>query len=285
MKFAFVTMPARAHLNPVLGIVRELVLQKHEVIVYNSPEFAQEIESVGARFRCPLQNSPIFRADIGKDSLIMAKFLIDTAAELINPLIADLEIEKPDCIIHDSLNVWGKIASTKINIPAICMVPTFVLTPQLLLSSFSFLYPEYLKMVAHPIRTLAMLHKYRSLYSNMDLSFPSPFDLFTNKEKLNIVFTSRQLQPGGNNFDIDYKFVGPIIYDRKEQLSTIKPDQLSKQIIYISLGTIYTNQLEFYKKWILYFRNTPYKVYISIGKSIHKKDLGDIPENIVIENY
>lgn len=277
-------MPARAHLNPILGIVKKLVLLKHEVIVYNSPEFAKDIESVGAQFRCPLQNSPTFHAEIGKNSLEMAEFLIDTTSKLINPLIIDLKKEKPDCIVHDSLNVWGKIAAAKINVPAICMVPTFVLRPQLLLS-FSFLYLEYLKMITHLIRTLTMLHKYQSLYKNIGLSSPLAFDLFTNKEKLNIVFTSRYFQPGGYNFGKDYEFVGPIIYDRKEQMNIINPNQVRKQIIYISLGTIYTNQVEFYKRWISYFRNTQYQVYISIGKDINKKDLGNIPENIIVENY
>ena len=51
MKFIFITMPAHAHLNPTLGIVKELVKRGHEVIVYNTPEFAKEIEDAGAKIR------------------------------------------------------------------------------------------------------------------------------------------------------------------------------------------------------------------------------------------
>lgn len=200
-------------------------------------------------------------------------------------MFTDIKNQKPDCIVHDSLNVLGKVIAAKTNTPAICYVPTFVLTPQLIFSSSAYLYPDYLKFISHPIQAIQMIMKYRSLYSRLKLQPPPIIDVFSNKEMLNVVFTSRFFQPDGENFDKGYTFVGPIIYNRNDQKDKLNLPNDDHPIIYISLGTVYNNKLEFYKKWISFFKNTSYQVYISIGKCIEKKDLGTVPKNIVVDDY
>lgn len=80
-------MPARAHLNPALGIVKELVKLKHEVIVYNAPEFKNEIENTGAKFRLPPQKLPDVNDEIGRNALTLANLLIDTTTKLVSSYV------------------------------------------------------------------------------------------------------------------------------------------------------------------------------------------------------
>lgn len=284
MKFAFVTMPAKAHLNPTLGVAKELMKRGHTVIIYTAPEFSPEIQRIGAQVRTPIKHLPNFHAAIGKDSLSLVEFLLQTAATLINPLSSQIAADQPDCVVHDSLNVWGKIAAAKTNIPTVCLVPTFVLTPKLLLTSVKYLFADAVGVVSHPLRVFHLIQKFRALYLQEGLRPPGISDVVSNKEKLNVVFTSRYFQPDSQALGNDYQFVGPIMYDRQEK-NHLHLEKVAQPIVYISLGTIYNEQLAFYKKWLAFFKNSPYQVYISIGKHIEKKKLGDIPENVVVDQY
>ena len=53
-------------------------------------------------------------------------------------------------------------------------------------------------------------------------------------------------------------------------------------IIYISLGTLLNTPAAFFRKCIDAFRDEPVSVIISIGKSVKKEQLGEIPDNIFI---
>ena len=282
MKYVVLVMPARAHLNPTLGIVQKLVKQKHDVIVYNSPEFQHDIESSGATFR-EIPGLPTFRADIGKDILTMAEFLIDSISPLIDTMAKEIEKEKPDCIIHDSLNLLGKIVAKKTHTKAICFVPMFVMTPKVILPFSKYLLPDLLNVCLHPATLFRIMRKYTKLYTQQKLTPPRFDDLFQNKESQNIVFTSKELQPQGNTLTNEYTFVGPIIYKRGHD--DVQTGKTQKPIIYISLGSIYTKDAQYYKQWISIFTDTPYQVYISVGKHVHIQELGKIPENIIVAQY
>lgn len=55
--------------------------------------------------------------------------------------------------------------------------------------------------------------------------------------------------------------------------------------IYISLGTVFNQALEFYKLCLEAFENTRYPIVMSIGHQIRLSDLGEIPENFIVEHY
>ena len=60
----------------------------------------------------------------------------------------------------------------------------------------------------------------------------------------------------------------------------------NKKLIYISLGTIFNYNVEYYKNTIGAFGNSEnYQVIMSVGKFIDIKSLGDIPNNFFIYNY
>lgn len=284
MRFVLVTMPFRAHLNPTLGVARELIKNKHEVIVYNTAKFSTEIKKIGAECRTPITEVPDFQAEIGKDSFRLIQLLISAATRVLPPLIDQIERDEPDCIIHDSLNVWGKVAATMAGVARVCLVPTLVLTPKLLMTASKYLYADYLNFICRPGDVFQMIGDYQRLYLDNQLKPPWIRDVFVNREALNIVFTSRHFQPGGEDFDEDYQFVGPIIYDRGEKKG-LKIEKSNKQIIFISLGTIYNNEIDFYRKWIAFFRESDYQVYMSVGDRVDKKNLGKLPKNVIVGDY
>lgn len=285
MKFIFLTVPAYGHLNAMLGVAQGLVDKGHKVIVYNTKEFETKIKGTGAEFRTP----PVSIKEI--DFRLMRNFfkIIETSLEMtqlvIPPLIKIVEEEKPDCVLHDSLTAWGKIVGAKTNTPAVSLVPSVGINLQVLLASSRHIFPDVVKLIKEPLRTRNFIRAYYALYKKYDLNPPSLFDILSNTEKLNIIFTSRYFQPQGESFDDRFKFVGPIIYDRNEKKGLNLLKEFSKQLIYVSMGTVYNDDIGFYRKMIRTFTDKPYRIFISVGKYIDQDKLGAIPSNIFVQEY
>jgi len=280
-------MPAYGHLNPMLGVAEELVRQGHEVLIYNTPEFKEKIANVGAEFReVPLKDPSL---DIGNlrilhNALTIADFSLRATKLLVDPLMSEIEKEKPDCLIHDSLSLWGKIAGLKTHVPTVSLVPSMAINTRLVLSQTPFLLDDYVQAFSRPHTFFTIIDQFRKSYSKKGLIPPFFFDMFSNVEKLNIIFTSRQFQPLEHSFNATYKFVGPIVYDRNEK----QPEVISKKdqpFIYVALGTVYNDNIEVYRSIISALKQFGNESFVSIGKYINPSELGNIPSNVHISPY
>jgi len=130
-KIVFFCIPAHGHTNPTLGVVRELISRGHEVWYYSYNIMRDKIESAGASFvSCDDYDMeqkllPKDAARVGKDLAFSTKILVDTTLALDNKVCADMEKLKPDCIVADSMAVWGKAIAIKLGIPFISSTTTF----------------------------------------------------------------------------------------------------------------------------------------------------------------
>lgn len=106
-------------------------------------------------------------------------------------------------------------------------------------------------------------------------------EMVHNAPNLNFTYTIRGFQIYPDEFpDTHYKYVGPAIGDRVEQEFDFS--KMTKPIIYISLGTLLNTSTAFFRKCIDAFRDEPVSVIISIGKTVKKEQLGEIPDNTFI---
>ena len=114
----------------------------------------------------------------------------------------------------------------------------------------------------------------------------SIFSAFSRVEPLNIIFMPREFQPAAETFDDRYLFVGPSILPRHEA-PDFPFDRLSGEqpLLYISLGSIFTNQPEFYQQCFAAFADQDWQVVLSIGKRTDLAALGPIPENFLLSPY
>ncbi|MBQ1991343.1 MAG: glucosyltransferase, partial [Clostridia bacterium] len=116
-----------------------------------------------------------------------------------------------------------------------------------------------------------------------DKGYPvkSILDIIQNDNETNtIVYTSPQFQPCSETFSDKYSFVGPSVRPATENIVKTKD-----KLIYISLGTVINNSLDFYKKCISAFADTDYQVIMSVGNLIDIKDLGNIPDNFTVKSF
>lgn len=283
-KFVFLTIPAFGHINPMLPIMAELVKQGHKVIVYNNLEFEGLIHKTGAEFKLPPFRIELPDFKEFKDSFKIAERSLEVTKIATTALINVFKKDRPNCIIHDSLSPWSKIVSQYLKIPAIALVPSMAINQSVLLKS-KINIEIFFEMISKLKRFINIYRQFKEIYTKYGIKIPSIFDIFSSKENLNIVFTSRSIQIEESSFKSDYKFIGPSICKRNEQLLDEKLFEKKSKIIYISLGTIYNDDINFYKICFNIFRNTENKVFMSIGKDIKRSDLGKIPDNFYVGEY
>ena len=122
-KIVFFCIPAHGHTNPTLGVVRELVSRGHQVWYYSYHLMREKIESAGATFvpcddyDMELRLDAKDSARLGKDLAFSAKILVDTTLALDDRVCREMETLKPDCIVADSMALWGKAVAQKLSIP------------------------------------------------------------------------------------------------------------------------------------------------------------------------
>ena len=278
-KIVFFSMPAHGHTNPTIEVVRELVNKGNEVIYYSYKEFKEKIEDAGAKCICCDEYLPELKAKdedkVGKDFPLLINMIVDTTLALDKKVCEELIKFTPDCIVSDSLSLWGKLFAKKLNIPYICSTTTFAFnehTSKMMKPGFKETFNMILKMGQ-------MNKKIKSL-RNIGYDVKSFIDIVGNNNDTDtIVYTSKEFQPMVETFSDKFYFVGPSVSN--EVYNVISK---TKKQIYISLGTINNKNNDFYKNCIQAFKDLDIDVVMSVGKNTDIKSLGHIPNNFCIKN-
>ena len=278
-KIVFFNIPAYGHTNPTLGVVRELTSRGHTVRYYSYERFRDKIESVGAEFiACDAYDNQLHlstedAAKIGQNLTFSIKVLVRTALALDDAIMQDMLLYKPDCIVADSMAVWGKWIALKLGIPFISSTTTF---------AFNRYSAQIMPKESGQLRQLlkAAIMNRTDLKALRRKGYPvrGVLSLIQNDNDTNtIVYTSKAFQPCAETFSNKYSFVGAVLdHISLEQ----KPHK--KKLIYISMGTVNHNYPEFYQNCIEAFRNTDYLVVISAGENTDLSVMQDIPKPIRI---
>ena len=212
-KIVFFCIPAYGHTNPTLGVVRELTARGHEVRYYSYEPMRTLIEAAGAQFvacdpyDCEQHLTPADGARVGKDIAFSTHILVETTLALDEMVCADMRAYAPDCIVADSMAVWGKAVAKKLGIPFISSTTTFAFnrySAKVMKQSGG----QMLKMM------LAMPKINRDLQRLRDRGYPikNILDIIQNDDQTDtIVYTSPEFQPCADTFSDKYAFVGPSI--------------------------------------------------------------------------
>jgi hypothetical protein len=92
---------------------------------------------------------------------------------------------------------------------------------------------------------------------------------------LNFVYTSFKMQPFSFILRKRNKFVGTSVVSRSQPYVPIEfPGSCKNKLIYISMGTIYNTDDNFYNICIEAFGNTEYDIIMSVGKKTDISGLG-----------
>lgn len=284
-KVLFLSVPAHGHVNPTLGLVNELIKQGEEITYFCEENFREKIEKTGAKFKS--YRVKAIKRNISKN-MVIGEILdyinekIKLGDEIIKDILDQIKDEKFDYIIYTSVFPFGNAIAQILKIPSISSFAIFA-TPKELMSKHKELIDAKL-IENHPVMNTYKKVS-RQLKESYNVEMPhNIFELFFNKGDINIAYTSKYFVAHQEYYDDSFKFIGPPIYDRKENLDFPFEKLEGNRVVYISLGTVFNNtDSNLYDIFFKTFTDTDNIVVMAA----YNLDLSkfDVPNNFIVRNY
>jgi MGT family glycosyltransferase len=122
-----------------------------------------------------------------------------------------------------------------------------------------------------------------ALRRDYDSSRLPVIDLLNAREPLNLVFTSNAFQPGADEFDSSYRFVGASVGSRPIDAS-FDAMQLEDPVLYASLGTVFDGRPALLRTFAIALAPLGGTVVVSTGHT-EPTDLGHLPSNVMARRF
>jgi MGT family glycosyltransferase len=294
-KALFINYLGEGHINPSIGLVRELIARGEEIIYYTSDQYKEKIEKTGAKVRPVSEKAQSFMREfltknfgnMGNMSYFAKRMpkMIEMMEWITDGILEEIQSESYDYIIYDAQGLPGKWIADIKKLPSISIWTIFAANRnsnffQKVMKQRG---PEFQKAMEEMKEEMkALKTRLEQKYSISIADFPQAM---LCEADFNIVFTSRYFQPDSELFGENYLFVGPSIADRQD-LGDFPIDELKDgQVVYMALGTIVNNRPDLYKICLEALKDLDVKVVLSIGKQLSVSDLGPIPDNFIVRNY
>lgn len=281
MNILFINSNLHGHINPTLGMVKRLTERGNTVSYFCSEPFSEQVTKMGARwigFSNKIDQFLKKYRPTDRHPFFMLMEYILMYDEVVLPEILDIaKIDHYDMMICDSIFGGACFLRQMINIPIVCSHSSFAMSQapvpkQMLVAGF---HPQ----LDHCYQLL------KRICESYSIEEPSLEQVFTSKGDLNIVYTTGEFNGDEGVQEPEYLFVGPSI-DRLQEAHDLDLSVIGdRKLIYISLGSLNTDFVDFYKTCIQAFRNTDYYVCMSIGNKCEASQLGEIPLNFLVKSF
>ena len=277
----FFCIPAHGHTNPTLNVVRELTARGHRVVYYSYDDFREKLEDAGAEFiSCNGFDAQMHLtreegAKVGSDLALSARVLVDTTLALDEPVCRQMEQLKPDCIVADSMAVWGKAVAKKLGIPYVCSTTTFAFNRE-----SAKIMPHSLKETLSMITSMGKVNAQVKRLKERGYPVKSILDLIGSDETVHtVVYTSPLFQPCAETFPEHFAFVGPSIRPARSEV-----EKTGEKLVYISMGTVNNDMLPLYQACIEAVKGTHWQVILSVGDQVDAGKLQKLSENVFVHS-
>lgn len=205
------------------------------------------------------------------------EYMLLYAEAVLPEILGIVKKDQYDMIICDSYFGGACFLKQIVKIPVVCSHSSFAMSKTPVPERM--LVPGFHPQLDHCNQIL------KRICESYNIEEPSLEQVFISKGDLNIVYTSQDFNGDDGVHEPEYLFTGPSIGRLQEaddlDLSVIG----DKKLIYISLGSVNTAFLDFYKTCVSAFRNTDYYVCMAIGKKCEVSQLGEFPQNFMIKSF
>lgn len=296
-KVLFLSIPSHGHMNPTLGLAAMLVGRGEEVTFFSAAEFKMAVEEIGAAFKCYQHDLNLFNKKQGPKQDTSAGLAAKKGGGLVSALLQPEKFiddllyqigdQKFDYLIFSAAYPYASTIARILNIPSISSFAVFATLEELTggkqtapssdKSKGPFGINEEIMTAFKTVRQ-HLVEKYKvAIPENL-------FDLFFNKGDLNIIYTSKYFIPNLERYDDSFIFVGPPIYNKKYQVAFPFEKLKGKKVIYISMGTIFSNHSVELNK--LFFKSFADRDVVVV-MAAYQVDVSqyEIPDNFIIRDY
>ncbi|MDP9842885.1 MGT family glycosyltransferase [Streptosporangium lutulentum] len=277
---AMVSIPAHGHVNPSLNIVRTLVARGHRVTYANALSFADVIERTGAELKPYESTLPTAGEVWTEDPIEQLTIFLDDAIAMFPQLRAAYADDRPDLFLYDIAGAPARLLGEQWDIPAIQLSPAFVAWDG---------YEEEMAQVVEAMRADPRGADYYRRFATWladNGSSVTDSAAFQGRPARCLALIPRALQPNADRVDpAVYSFVGPILGDRSDRDSWIRPATADK-VLLVSLGSAFTRHPEFYRRCITAFGALPgWHTVLQIGRYVDPAELGVLPDSVEVHPW
>lgn len=278
-KGLFFGVPSVSVSKTLHPVVLELARSGYHIATYNIDELAPISDHDGITFKPYPACYDTGRVARQMSYFDLVEMLLDAALSLRGFLCLEIEAERPDFILHSHLAPWGKAVSAGYGLPAVALHSTFVLDARVMHPFFRRQRNEGSPVRGDVRQFIRCQRKYRALYAELPgrCQAPDIWDAYVNKEPLNLVFVQKDLQEQADTFGPEYQFVG--------HPTRATPGSGERSVIYMSLGTILTDDVELLRLSIGAFGRLKHPCLISIGHKLTPEALAPIPEHVGVAAF
>ena len=153
-------------------------------------------------------------ARLGEDLAFSTKILVDTTLALDDKVCREMAELKPDCIVADSMAIWGKAVARKLGIPFVSSTTTFAFnqySAKVMKQGIS----DLIKMIFSMTKTTKQIKRLQ----NKGYPVKNILDIIGSDDSTHtIVYTSPEFQPYSETFSDKCAFVGPSIRPAIEKI-------------------------------------------------------------------
>lgn len=292
-KVIFFCVPAHGHVNAQLGLMDALVKKGEKVICYCAPSFREKIEKTKAEFRPFITSADSIVENLGHvvglNAVKIARMVMDVSNEVIEKSIKIVREEKPDYVISDIITYYGPAAAGANKVPHITFFPVFCATPAIINSvPLSFTLRMLGMTLAAPLDIIKFMIASAKLNKYLAGNPITVLNPFSRPSELNLIAISRQFQFKEKLFPADkYVFTGPMPFFGRETADFPVERLKGKKVIYISLGTVYHRNAQFFEECVKAFSDCNYMVVISMPEGAAKmlKPGTGLPDCFIVRNY
>ncbi|AIQ63860.1 glycosyl transferase [Paenibacillus stellifer] len=284
----FLSVPAHGHVNPTLGLVHELTKRGERITYFCSEDFREKIERSGAEFisyknlpDSAKGNAPDPQGNLASMLFDRIDGILKRSDSMISDVLDQIKDRTFDYVIYTSMYPLGNIIAQILKLPSIASFAVFATPKELMEKHHHSFNPEDLRN--HPVHTtLKETREHIKRQYNAELP-EDLMQLFFIKGDLNIAYTSKYFVSHAEYYDDSFIFIGPPIYDRKENLEFPFERLKGRKVIYISLGTVFNSDLKLYEIFFKSFGDTDAVVVLTA----YKVDLSSltIPDNFIVRSF
>ena len=283
----FFGSPLFGHSNPTFPVVAELVRRGERVVYYNSARFAEPILAAGAEFR-EYRGFPTLPDSLSRRMLEFVPLLAEALEAFLDAEAERLRAEPPDFVMHDCIALWGAEAGRMLGVPVMAINPGLIINESVAELSRRIMPPEALPG-RHTVRLsdAPMLWKVWRRRNRTLRKHGLPYKRIREvlDPDFNVVFTSEALQPFAGELVGRYSFVGSPTVEREETAPFPLADLGDRKLVYISLGTLFNDQPDFFELCFEALGRLDATVLLSLGRKDADLSALKPPPNFVIRDY
>lgn len=276
MKILFVNSSLSGHIHPTLQLVEDLVAQGISVTYFCSRKFEEAVARVGADFLDFSEDLERFLAEYRPSDrhpfFMLMEYMLRWDEAMLPIVLTEFREKHFDALICDSIFGGADFLGKILGVPVVCSHSSFAMgqapvPERMLVKGF------------HPQldECYTVLDRICATYG---IEPPTLAEVFVSRGDLNVVYTTKIFN-GDMSLGDEYLFVGPSIRRHETADALLIPDTEKRPIVYVSLGSINTDDAAFYRMCAEAFIDSKYFVIMSIGNKFRVEELGTLPENVM----